>query len=50
MPKIDRQVVIANLYPEYNIELDRGGDISDAMGLGVWYLQEQKIKLAGGKP
>jgi len=29
---------------------DRGSDISDALGLAVWHIQEQKIKLAGGKP
>lgn len=46
VPKRDRQIAIASMFPEYRIELDLGGDISDAIGLAVWYGRQQMLKLA----
>jgi len=47
VPKEDRIAAVANLFPQYKPEDDRGGDIADALGLGLWYLREQRVILAG---
>lgn len=41
--KKDRQIAIADMFPEYQIDQDRSGDISDSIGLSLWYQQEQKV-------
>jgi len=44
--KRDRAVAIAAMFPEYKIDNDPGLDIADSIGLAVWYLREQSLKLA----
>jgi len=44
--KSDRAAAVASLFPEYKVEQDTGGDIADALGLGLWYLRERKVRLA----
>jgi len=46
VPKRDRQIAIASMFQEYSIERDLGGDIADALGLAVWFLRHQLVKLA----
>jgi Holliday junction resolvasome RuvABC endonuclease subunit len=46
VPKLNRQAAIAVLFPQYRVEQDSGGDIADAIGLAVWYLKEQLVRLA----
>ncbi len=46
-PKKQRQAEIAMLYPDsYDPEADPGGDVSDAIGLCLWWQAEQKLKRA----
>ncbi len=45
VPKVDRQAAIADIFPEYQIKQDPGGDIADAPGLAVWYLRRKIINL-----
>ena len=42
VPKGQRQLAIASMYPEYapHLAADTGGDISDAIGLAAWWLRE----------
>lgn len=46
VPKADRIAAVAAVYPEYDAGNDSGGDIADAIGLAVWYLREQAVRLA----
>jgi len=39
---ISRQEIIAATYPQYDPEKDRGADEADAIGLNVWWQEEQK--------
>jgi len=41
IPKKKRQAVIALKYPDYDADKDTGGDVSDAIGLGEWWLAEK---------
>jgi hypothetical protein len=45
IPKQDRAAVVAATFPEYRPEDDTGMDISDALGLAVWYSRRQMLKL-----
>jgi len=45
VPKADRQAAIAQMFPEYKVEQDPGGDIADACGLAVFYMREQRVRL-----
>jgi len=45
VPKVDRQAAIADIFPEYQIKQDTGGDIADALGLAIWYLRRKIINL-----
>jgi len=47
VPKQDRAFSIAAMFPEYKIEDDPGCDIADAIGLAVWYMREQAVRLVG---
>ncbi len=44
--KRDRAAAIAAMFPEYKIENDPGLDISDAIGLNIFYQREQAVRLA----
>jgi len=46
VPKVDRQVAVADLFPAYSIDQDCGADVADGIGLALWYLREQKLELA----
>lgn len=43
VPKEARQAAMRTLVPEYAGVEDRGGDIADALGLGLWWLKEQSL-------
>lgn len=43
VPKEDRLAAVAQQFPEYRGEADPGGDIGDAIGLGVWWIQERVL-------
>lgn len=43
VPKNTRQIAIANLYQEYRIGNDPGGDIADAIGMAVWWLRRRVL-------
>lgn len=43
VPKEDRVVAVAQRFREYRIEDDPGGDIADAIGLGLWWIRELTI-------
>lgn len=42
VPKEKRQFAVATLFPRYNPADDAGGDIADAIGLGRWWLSQEK--------
>lgn len=46
VPKVDRVAGVASRFSEYSIEQDPGGDLADAIGLGVWFLTEYRARLA----
>jgi hypothetical protein len=46
VPKEDRNAAIAAMFTEYKIQDDPGGDVADAIGLGLWFLHEQIVRLA----
>jgi len=39
VPKEDRIAAVAQRFREYRIEDDPGGDIADAIGLGLWWIR-----------
>jgi len=43
VPKEARQAAMRTLVPEYAGVEDAGGDIADALGLGLWWLREQSL-------
>ena len=45
IPKRTRTLAIAAMYPRYDVEADPGGDEADAIGLGIYYLREQFVKV-----
>ena len=51
VPKKIRAGRIAMGYPKYKaaMELDGGGDVADAIGIGLWWINQQQVKglLAG---
>jgi len=44
VPKKQRAINMSLLYPQYKPYLDPGLDVGDAIGLGMWWLNEQKMK------
>lgn len=46
VPKRSRQMAVAAAYPQYRASqlVDRGGDIADAIGLGLWYMQRTRLR------
>ena len=44
IPKKQRAINMSLIYPQYKPINDPGLDIGDAIGLGRWWLDEQKIK------
>ena len=38
--KKNRQAVISAMFPQYDPSMDGGGDVSDAIGLMVWYSRQ----------
>ena len=44
VPKPDRLAGIATVFPQYDIRQDARGDIGDAIGLGLWYLRENRVR------
>lgn len=43
VPKQRRMDTIELRYPKYDRKKDRGGDVADAIGLGLWWLAERKL-------
>jgi len=43
VPKEERQLAIAQMFREYSIGKDLGGDIADAIGLAVWWMKENRV-------
>jgi len=48
VPKKKRQLLIAAQFPQYGavVDIDKGGDVSDAIGIGLWWLTEEKLTWA----
>ncbi len=44
IPKLKRQQSICMMFPKYDPETDRGGDIADAIGLACFWFSQQKAK------
>lgn len=42
--KLDRALVIADMFPRYKIKTDPGQDLADAIGLCVYYIRDCKIR------
>lgn len=45
VPKRDRAIAIAAMFPQYKIEDDLGLDIADSIGMSIWYQREQADRL-----
>jgi len=45
LPKQERAAAVAAIFREYMPEGDKGMDISDALGLAIWWLRRQNLKL-----
>jgi hypothetical protein len=43
VPKEDRVATIAQRFREYHSEDDPGGDVADAIGLGLWWTKQQSL-------
>lgn len=46
--KEQRQLAVASEYPTYDPKVDPGGDIADAIGLGVWFQRERIAMMLKG--
>jgi len=44
--KRDRAAAVAATFREYKPEQDSGGDIADAIGISIFYMREQRVRLA----
>jgi len=46
VPKKDRQLAVASIYPQYGAQLgdDPGGDMADGLGLAAWWLRQRAGK------
>jgi Holliday junction resolvasome RuvABC endonuclease subunit len=44
VPKKQRALVVAQEYPDYQIERDPGGDIADSIALAAWWAKEEQVK------
>jgi Holliday junction resolvasome RuvABC endonuclease subunit len=42
--KQERVAEVANVFSQYKIKDDPGGDIADAIGLAVWFIRENKMR------
>lgn len=49
-PKEKRQTRVATCYPQYDPAKDKGGDVSDAIGLGDWFINSRLISPARQAP
>lgn len=49
IPKKDRALKVSMRFPQYKLEDDKGMDMSDAIGLGLWWIRSSKAKLLEGK-
>jgi len=47
-PKRCRQAAIAAMFRQYDPAKDAGGDLADAIGLGVWWLRERAVRMLEG--
>lgn len=43
VPKEERAAWVRQCFDEYSPETDPGGDIADAIGLGLWWLKERTL-------
>ena len=43
VPKRDRQLAIASMFDQYRVGDDPGGDMADAIGLGVWWFRQRNL-------
>lgn len=43
VPKKDRQLAVAQIYPQYDPADDPGADVADAIGMADWWLRELLI-------
>lgn len=43
VPKRDRQLAIASMFDDYHITADPGADISDAIGMAVWWFRRKSL-------
>ncbi len=48
IPKGERQASVAARYASYDPAKDPGGDVSDAIGLGEWWITEERLKTLTG--
>lgn len=48
VPKLKRQQLICMAFTKYDPEKDRGGDIADAIGLGLWWFSQKKAQRIAG--
>jgi len=46
VPKKERAAAVAATFREYKPEQDPGGDIADAIGISIFYMREQRVRLA----
>jgi len=44
IPKAKRMANIGLIYPQYNPDLDTGGDVADAIGLGRFFILNMKLE------
>jgi len=44
--KSDRVAVVKSLYPQYDPDGDPGSDVADAVSLGLWYLNRERMQAA----
>jgi hypothetical protein len=38
--------VVKSLYPQYDPDGDPGSDVADAVSLGLWYLNRERMQAA----
>ena len=44
VPKRDRQLAIALMFDAYKVPADPGGDVADAIGLGLWWFRRFNLE------
>lgn len=50
IPKVERSARVRMLYPSYNPAADPGGDLADAVGIAVFYLELRRHGLQVDRP